>query len=85
MVLEITVKIHQLCLARLELTKSFLGEGSQLRLGSSKRFRPASLRLQFRQEKRCDRVLFLFGQLRGRCERAFKKLSHGLEYYQDSL
>jgi hypothetical protein len=78
-VLEITIKVHRFCLARLELTQSFLGEGGKLRLGGGKCFGPAVLRLQFREEKRCDCVLFLFGQLGGCRERPFKKLSHGLE------
>jgi hypothetical protein len=81
---EITIQVHELRLAGLEFAQSFLGKSGELILGGGKCFGPAPVRLQFREKKRCNGILFRVRQLGGCCESALKKLSHGLEYSADS-
>jgi hypothetical protein len=73
---EITLQVHGLSFAGLELAKCLVGEGCELILGSSERLSPTVLRLQFGEQEGGDSVLLGFWKLGCSGERAFEKLSH---------
>lgn len=68
---EVTLDVHWQGLAPLELAQSLVRQSRELILSGSERLRLSSLRIEFCQQKRSERVLLGLGKLGGFAKSAF--------------